>query len=298
MVESRSQQSRAEETFARFVARSPDADSAERVSAEAWSAGSVGIEERDAPGGVELCIYAPLSVVEDVRAAVRAAGVAGTVAEAEAVPDTDWSETWKQGLGAVEISPRLRVRPSFVDAPPAPGQCELVIDPGQAFGTGGHESTRLTLEWIDALAAELPERCRVLDIGTGTGVLALALIRLASARAVAFDIDPAAVAAARDNAVHNGIGAGLDLFVGPLDAVGGSGFDLVVANLLKSELMPLIAGIAARTAEGGAAIFSGLLLRERDDVVAALREAGFSTIGTRDARDADGECWCALLMRR
>ncbi len=293
-----SEQSSAAANLGRFVAFAPDVEAAERVSAEAWNAGASGIEEREAPGGVELCIYAPISVLREVRDAVRADGAAARVEEAEGVPATDWSESWKQGLGAVEISPRLRLRPSFVEAPLAPGQCELVLDPAQAFGTGGHESTRLALAWIDALAPDLPEPCRVLDIGTGTGVLAFAAIRLADARAVAFDIDPWALAAARDNAGLNGIDAGLDLFVGSLDAVGGPGFDLVVANLSQRELMPLISGVAERTVVGGAAILSGLLRHECDGITSALQGVGFSIGGTREATDTEGNCWSALLMRR
>jgi ribosomal protein L11 methyltransferase len=284
--------------FARFVARAADAGAAERLSAEAWAAGAVGIEERDVPDGVDLLIYAPAGDVEVVREAVAEAAAAGSVAAAELVPESDWSERWKQGLEAIAVSPRLIVRPSFIERAPAPGQAELVIDPGQAFGTGGHESTRLALEWIDALASELPRGCRVLDVGTGTGVLALAAIRLAGARAVAFDLDPLAAPAARENALVNGLAAGLRLFTGSLEALGDVDFDLVAANLLKSELLPLARGIAAHTAPGGRAVFSGLLARDADEVLPALTAAGFAPAGDREAVDANGDRWTALLMQR
>jgi len=284
--------------FARFTARAADAATAERLSAEAWAAGAVGIEEREVGDGVLLLIYASAGDAEAVRAAVAGAAEAGAVAAAEPVPERDWSEEWKRGLEATVISPRLLVRPSFVERVPAPGQAELVIDPGQAFGTGSHESTRLALEWIDALAPELPRGCRVLDVGTGTGVLALAAIRLADARAVACDSDPLATAAARETALANGLAAGLALFTGSLDALGDGDFDLVVANLLKRELTPLVRGIAAHTAPGGRAILSGLLARDAGQILPALTAAGFSAAGTREAVDANGDRWTALLMRR
>jgi ribosomal protein L11 methyltransferase len=284
--------------FACFSARAADAATAERLSAEAWAAGAAGIEERELADGVLLIIYAPAGDAEPVRAAVAAAAGAGAVTAAEPVPETDWSEQWKRGLEATVISPRLLVRPSFVERVLAPGQVELVIDPGQAFGTGSHESTRLTLEWIDALAPELPRGCRVLDVGTGTGVLALAAIRLAGARAVACDSDPLAAAAARENARTNGLAAEISVFTGSLDALGGAGFDLVVANLLKRELLPLVRGIAAHTAPGGRAILSGLLARDADEILRALVATGFAAAGTREAVDANGDRWTALLMRR
>jgi ribosomal protein L11 methyltransferase len=299
VVESSSKPRATEQTaVVRFTARVNDAGAAERLAAEAWDAGSSGIEERQAAEGVELLIYAPSAAAERVRSAVVAAGEAFAVTALEGVPQSDWSESWKRGLRAIEISPRLRVRPSCVAAGETPGQVELVIDPGQAFGTGGHESTRLALEWIDALASDLPRHSRVLDVGTGTGVLALAAIRLAGARALGFDLDPLAAQAATGNAAANGIHAGLDLFTGPLAALGDVTFDLVVANLLRSELLPLIDGIAACTAPGGFAVFSGLLSSECDRVVEALRAAGFTPAGAREAHDANDEGWTALLMKR
>jgi len=284
--------------FARFSARAPDAAAAERLSAEAWAAGAAGIEEREAADGVELLIYAPAGVAEAVRAAVAEAAGKGAVAAAEQVPESDWSERWKQSLEATLVSPRLLVRPPHLERAPAPGQVELVIEPGQAFGTGAHESTRLALEWIDALAPELPQGCRVLDVGTGTGVLALAAVRLAGARAVAFDLDPLAAPAARQNAQANGLAAGLQLFTGSLDALGDVAFDLVVANLFKSELLPLARGIAAHTATGGRAVFSGLRAHEPEEVLPALTAAGFAPVGAREAVEADGDRWIALLMQR
>jgi ribosomal protein L11 methyltransferase len=284
--------------FARFRVFAVEPGAAEWISAEAWAAGAAGVEERDSEGRIELLIYAPAPEITAVRDAVSQTAVALDIESPEMVLEKDWSEQWKQGLEAIIVSARLVIRPSFVAHALEPGQLELVVDPGQAFGTGGHASTRLSLEWIDALADDLPTAARVLDVGTGTGVLALASIRLAGARAVAFDLDPLAAEAVRENAAINGIREGLDLFTGPLEALAPVGFDLVLANLLKSEMLPLLGGISECVRPGGYAVFAGLLATEADEVRAALIANAFAPVALREADDANGDRWIALLMRR
>ena len=115
---------------------------------------------------------------------------------------------------------------------------------------------------------------------------------------VAFDVDPLAAPAARENAAANGLAAGLQLFTGSLDALGDVLFDLVVANLLKNELLPLIDGIAAHTRPDGRAVFSGLLAGEAEGVSSALTAAGFTPAGDRGFLDANGDRWTSLLMKR
>jgi ribosomal protein L11 methyltransferase len=246
-----------------------------------------------------LLLYAPAAAAAAVVRAVRAALLAPErVAEPEPVEEVDWSQAWRTGLGVLSISPRLRVRPSFAEEPPAPGQAELVIDPGQAFGTGGHASTRLALEWVAELAPRLAPGARVLDVGTGSGVLALAALRLSEARAVGLDLDPLATEAAAENARRNGLAARLDLVRGSVAALAAAGFDLVLANLLRSEALPLLAGLAARTRPGGHAVFSGLLAGEGEEFRRALAAAGLHTQGERRQLDPSGESWLALLTAR
>lgn len=233
-----------------------------------------------------------------MQRAVAALAGARAVAAPAPVASTDWSEAWKRGLGPSVISPRLVVRPSFSGFAARPGQAELVIDPGQAFGTGAHESTRLALEWIDVLAPALPAQARVLDVGCGSGVLALAAARLGACRAVACDLDPLAAEATRANARANALGDRIAVFVGSLAALGAVRFELVVANLLRPELLPLLDEIAERTLPGGFAVFSGLLVGEGPEVEDALRAAGLEPVATRERSDASGEGWRAWLTRR
>lgn len=280
--------------------RTPDRETGERLAAEAYEAGAVGLEERDEPGAIALTIYAPLERAEAVAAALRAqAAPAAQVHGPEPVPAGDWAEAWKAGLRATLVSPRLRIRPSFIEPSSDPAQAELVIDPGQAFGTGSHASTRLALEWIDLLAPRLAAGVRILDVGCGTGILALAALRLSRAtRGLALDLDPEAARAARANAGRNALSPRLDVLCGPLGALREAPFALVVANLLRIELLPLADEIASRTAAGGFAVLSGLLESERDEVERAFARAGLAPRAARHASDPGGDRWLALLTSR
>jgi ribosomal protein L11 methyltransferase len=269
---------------------------AERISAECWDAGAAGVEERNGEdGGLLLLIYAAHSVLNEVK---LAAGIhADSIGEVQQLHAEDWSESWKQGLSAIEVSPRLVVRPSFAAFEPGPGQLELVVDPRQAFGTGGHASTLLALQWIDALAEGLGAGTRVLDVGTGTGVLALAARGLGAGQAVGLDIDPLAAHEAGHWARHNGLADGFQCFAGGLEALDCEPFDLIVANLLRRELMPLVSRIASLVATEGRLVLSGLLASEQESVEAAFRPLGLGILGVRSAEDG-GEHWISLLMGR
>jgi ribosomal protein L11 methyltransferase len=270
----------------------------ELLSAECWGAGAEGIEEREDECGCMLLVYGRAACAREIEEVARASlGDDGRIEPREPVEPGDWSERWKQGLEAVVVSPRLVVRPSFVELAPEPGRLEIIIDPRQAFGTGGHASTLLALEWVDVLAGELSLESRVLDIGTGTGVLAFAALRLGAGEAVAFDIDPIAVHEARYWAELNDLAARLRLFAGPLDALACPGFDLVIANLLRRELLPLVPGIAGLLARQGSLVLSGLLAEEQEEVESVLAGEGLRRAGARFGEDG-GERWVSLCMRR
>jgi ribosomal protein L11 methyltransferase len=247
-----------------------------------------------------LLVYAAASVAQEVRAALCVAlGRQDAVGSPRGVEPVDWTAAWRDGIGATVISHRLVVRPSFVCFELAPGQREVVIDPGQAFGTGGHASTALALEWVDALfepGGGCGPDTRVLDIGTGTGVLALAALRLGADRALGFDLDPIAVLEARIWARHNGLDSRLALYAGPLEAVGDARFDLVLANLLRRELLPLTDQIAQLLAPGGVVVVSGLLSEERAEVCEAFAVVGIRAVSERIRRDDTGDSWISLRL--
>jgi ribosomal protein L11 methyltransferase len=282
----------------RVAVRVADRAEAERLIAEAHAAGSVGMEERAGEDGIILSIYASAERMDAIRRAITAAVPGVRIEETEEVPVADWSEQWKVGLRAMRISPRLLIRPSFIPAALLPGQAELVIDPGRAFGTGAHPSTHLALEWIDELGPSLKRGTRVLDVGTGTGVLAMAAATLSDAAVVALDLDPLATVVARANTVANGLEAAVQLFTGALDAIRMVEFELVIANLLPARLTPLLDGIATRVRPGGHAVLSGFLAEESESVERSLRSTGLRRSGERSLADAHGDCWSALLTTR
>ena len=271
---------------------------AERLIAEAHAAGSVGMEECEGEDGVILSIYATAASIDAVCDAMTAAVPGVRIGAIERLPGVDWSEQWKAGWEAMSISPRLMIRPSFISAALLPGQAELVIDPGRAFGTGVHPSTHLALDWIDELGPSLKRGTRVLDVGTGTGVLAMAVAKLSDADVIAFDLDPLATAAARVNAAANGVDAAVHLLTGALDALRIVEFELVIANLLPVEMAPLLAGIAARVRPGGHAVLAGFLAEESESIERSLHAAGLRRSGERSRADAQGERWSSLLTTR
>jgi ribosomal protein L11 methyltransferase len=293
--------------FRSIEVRVADAWLAELAVAEAWESGAAGTEERDeSEGGVtvtRLLVYAPAATADVVRAAiVRVVGGEGRVGSVEPVAAVDWCQRWTQDLEPIVVSPRLVVRASFTEVELAPGQSELVIDPGQAFGTGAHASTLLALQWVDSLAeragGSLEPSTRVLDVGTGTGVLALAALCLGANRAVALDVDPLAAPEARRWAEKGCLAGRFQVFTGPLAALAAEPFDLVLANMLSSELLPLAGELACATRSAGWAVLSGLLAHERESVEARLSAAGLVTEGVRSKCDGAGDEWISLLMIR
>jgi ribosomal protein L11 methyltransferase len=279
----------------------------EWLLAEAFEAGAEGAEEKDEPGpggeGVvhRAEVYARASEIEGVRerllAVVAEAGLTGAeVGPAEAMAPVDWSEEWKRGLGPIEISPRLLVRPPFSAATLAPGQREIVIDPGQAFGTGTHASTHLCLEWIDLLLADRAGReafDRMLDVGTGSGILALAAVALGAGSALGFDLDAVAIEAAEEAARANGLAGAVRFACLPIEEVPAAPvFPLIVANLLKREMLPIAGEIAERLAPAGSLVLAGLLEEDAAEVAARFGAFGLIELERRVREDPVGR-WIA-----
>ncbi len=266
--------------------QAPEAES-ERLVAELWSLGTSGVEEQPlAPNRVELRAYfaADGAPVPELRAlADPARGV--TVTELEPVADQDWEVTWRAGLAPRRVG-KLWVRPSFCASAGTP---ELVIDPQQAFGSGEHATTRLSLA---LLQEQLRPSDSLLDLGTGSGILGLAALRLGAAHAVGVDLDPVAVANAAENRARNALP--LALACGSLDALGpGARFDVAVANLLLHELLPCLESLAARTTR--VLILSGYLERERVTLERALPGSHWRQV--RESSEVQsGDRWCARAL--
>ena len=200
-----------------------------------------------------------------------------------AVAEQDWVRATQSQFGPIAIGDRLNVVPTWCE-PPATG-ITLRLDPGLAFGTGSHPTTRLCLEW---LVDEIEGRESMLDYGCGSGVLAIAAAKLGAALVIGTDIDPQALRASRDNARANAADAA---FVAP-DELPPLEFDIVVANILANPLMVLAPALAARVHTGGRIALSGVLESQVDAVVIAY-SPWFKLAAQRKA---DG--WALVAGRR
>lgn len=203
------------------------------------------------------------------------------------VDDADWIDTWKQHYVAQRIG-RIVIVPSWAEEVPADGEVAITLDPGMAFGTGLHPTTRSCL----ALLQELdPMPANVLDVGCGSGILALAALRLGAAHAIGFDTDALAVAAARENAARNGLTDRLEVREGTLPAPPDHRYPLVLANLVAAVLVDLAPQLAAHLAPGGTLLASGIIEPRASEVGSALGDAG---LAVRERRD-DGD-WVSLRV--
>jgi len=206
------------------------------------------------------------------------------------VDDADWTDAWKDGYVPQRIG-RVVVVPSWLDEPIGPGEVALRLDPGMAFGTGLHPTTRGCLILLQAIS---PMPSVVLDVGTGSGILALAALRLGAERAVCYDTDPLAVEATLGNARANDLEDRVTTHLGSLPAEpSGSRFQLVLANLVAAVLVELAGSLAAHTAPGGTLLASGIIDSRADEVLGALADSGFALGGRLD----EGE-WVSLELRR
>jgi ribosomal protein L11 methyltransferase len=257
------------------------ADDEDLATAALWEAGTAGVELQAAPGGRALLLA---YFADDAPPLTLALLPPGATLEPAAVPDVDWVARFREGFRAFRVG-RFLVAPPW-DEPNEPSPERLVVDPGRAFGTGTHETTRLCLGALEHLAGRR-SLGRTLDLGSGTALLAIAAARLGAFPVIASDIDPEATRSSAHHARINGARLGVVRADGGRGLRAGS-FDLVVANLMALLLVDRSAEIRSLLAPAGVLVLSGLLV----DDLPFVREA-FAACGT-PAERLDGE-WGALV---
>ena len=226
---------------------------------------------------------------------------AGAVAVLER-DDAEWRDAWKRAFHTRRIG-RFAIVPSWESAAhqEAPGEVTLHLDPGRAFGTGGHASTRLCLAYLDRLlspsSSPSPAGLQVLDVGCGCGVLAIAALRSGAERAIAIDIDPEAIEVTQENAVRNGVDSRLVCETTPLGLVPGT-FGLILANVTGPTLNNLAEALVKHLGPGGSLVLAGLLASEAPGLMARFTALGLLPGDPPQLGDDEDREWLALLLRR
>ena len=201
----------------------------------------------------------------DVAAMLAAAALEVGLGQApafsiEIIEEQNWVQLTQSQFDPIRVSERLWIVPSW-HAIPDPAAVNLILDPGMAFGTGSHPTTRLCLEWLER---KVSAECSLLDYGCGSGILAIAAARLGAGRVAGVDIDPQAVEAAYANAERNGVISAL--FADSAQPVAGE-YDLVVANILSNPLRVLAPAICAHVRSGGQLALSGILREQAEEII-------------------------------
>ncbi len=218
---------------------------------------------------------------------VATLGLADTALFTEGMREEDWAEVWKKYYHPIPLG-RVTVVPAWEEYTPREGEAVIRMDPGMAFGTGTHETTRLVME---LLQEEIRGGERVLDVGTGSGILALCASKLGASVCYAYDIDPVAVRVARENVAADGAD---NVFCGVADLLDGvdtaAPYDLVVANIVSDIILRLLPDLGAHLRGGSRCILSGIIGERVAEIRAALAEYGFTLVREKTERD-----WYALL---
>jgi ribosomal protein L11 methyltransferase len=291
-----------------------DVDDVAALIASEVASAAAGTEQR----GDEVVFWVPAAdattALAEVRDAVtrwQAGGLAvdpARVRLAAAMPEAEWRDAWKRYFRVSRLTRQFVVVPSWERFTPGPDDVVIDLDPGMAFGTGTHASTRLVLEELQAIADRadlLAGPARILDVGCGSGILAIAAVkRWPAARCTALDNDPIAIAATGDNAAINGVTDRIAASTRPLgEPAGHDGpgepaepFPLVLANIQAHVLRELRAALIASTAPGGTLILSGLLTPQAQPLADEFVAHGLRCVHVRASTD-DPQWSCVVLVR-
>jgi ribosomal protein L11 methyltransferase len=246
-----------------------------------------GWEENGEGEALSFVFYCPMTEELGARKAAVEGRLHATVAWS-VVDDEDWAHAWKRFWKPLRIGRRLVVKPTWEPFEPSAGDIVIELDPGMAFGSGTHETTRMCMLWLEDV---LEEGERVLDVGTGSGILAVTAARLGAREVIAVDNDPVAVRTALENVTLNRVADRVRVENSDLTAVIASDerFDVIVANIVADAIIGLAPRVAPLLEEGGRFVASGIIVERVSEVRVALDEAGL----VRQDWRPDGE-WASV----
>ncbi|MBN2317520.1 MAG: 50S ribosomal protein L11 methyltransferase [Acidobacteria bacterium] len=211
-------------------------------------------------------------VPADLKRILEGFGIGNADLTINTLQDRDWNAAWAASLKPIRLGRKVRIRQSWHEPDSDFDGIELVIDPKRAFGTGYHETTRLVIEWLED---HVRGGERILDIGTGSGILSMIAIRLGASSSLAVDIDPVAVDCAREYSAANGFGPELEFRVDSFENLASGPYNVILANI-DGRTLPILSGFLPRLMkEEGIACYSGLQTQDLEEVEASLTKAGF-----------------------
>lgn len=285
-----------------YVAVDVPSARADELGALFFELGASGVEVRDeatlqkGPGGDQVTLVASFTDASDASRACQAFSSAEPDLSAqigEIVGDA-WRDKYKEHFKPFRLTDTLVVAPPWEVAPSSDGTSVLIMDPGRAFGTGLHATTSMVAALLEAHRKTVAG-ARVLDVGTGSGILALVALQLGADRAVAIDNDRDVIEVAADNAARNGFSDAIHVSDIALDHVDGA-FDVVLANIRSEVLIAMAPTLAARARAGALVLLSGILSSERDEVVVAF-SGDFELVDTKTHAEGT-DAWVALAFFR
>ncbi len=183
--------------------------------------------------------------------------------EENLIEDKNWNEEWEKTINVIEVSDKVVIKPTFREYEAKPGQIVITIDPKMSFGTGEHQTTKLVLRFLESYVRS---GMKVLDVGSGTGILAVASIKLGASSAVAVDNDEWCLMNGKENCRLNDVADKIDVRLGEIKDIREKDFDLITANIQKNILIEIAEGINNRLKPGGLVILSGLLYTDETDI--------------------------------
>lgn len=208
--------------------------------------------------------------------------------DTELLEDKNWNEEWEKSREVIRISERIVIKPTFKNYALKENEIVLTIDPKMSFGTGEHQTTKLILRLLESY---VKPGIKVLDVGSGTGILAIASIKLGASRTVAVDFDEVCLENCNENCALNQVGDSVQILTGEIDDVEENDFELILANIQKNVLLEIAEAIKSRLKKNGVVILSGLLGSDQDEIEKKYHSLGFNTLQVEKLDE-----WIAMVL--
>lgn len=206
------------------------------------------------------------------------------------IEERNWNEEWERSREIIRVSDTIVIKPTFKDYNAQDNEIVLTLDPKMSFGTGEHQTTRMMIQLIEKY---IQPGMKVLDAGTGTGILAIAAVKLGALKAIAFDIDDWCIDNSKENSELNNVAEKIDIRLCSLNEIEDNNFDMILANIQKNILLELKTGISGRIKKGGILLLSGILHIDEDEIVKEYYQSGFKLINKFQADE-----WLALAFTK